>query len=71
MTTGQKVLFEYCGTNYIFTVSQALLEGQDDSKGVDRGMISMETYFVFEASPNSGIKVLLISSVDLIFYQIL
>ncbi|CAL9135081.1 unnamed protein product [Musa textilis] len=58
MTTGQKVLFEYCGTNYIFTVSQALLEGQDDSKGVDRGMISMETYFVFEASPNSGIKII-------------
>ncbi|WOL14637.1 vesicle-fusing ATPase [Canna indica] len=58
MTTGQKVLFEFCGTNYIFTVSQALLEGQDDSKGLDRGLISTETYFVFEASQNSGIKII-------------
>ncbi|URE37301.1 hypothetical protein MUK42_17091 [Musa troglodytarum] len=58
MTTGQRVSFEFCGTNYIFTVIQALLEGQDDSKGLDRGMISMETYFVFEASSNSGIKII-------------
>ncbi|CAL9039654.1 vesicle-fusing ATPase-like [Musa acuminata AAA Group] len=58
MTTGQRVSFEFCGTNYIFTVIQALLEGQDDSKGLARGMISMETYFVFEASPNSGIKII-------------
>lgn len=57
MTTGQKVSFEFCGTNYIFTVNQALLEGQVDATGLDRGIISTETYFVFEASPNSGIKV--------------
>ncbi|WOL11103.1 vesicle-fusing ATPase [Canna indica] len=58
MTTGQRVSFEFYGTNYTFTVNQALLEGQDDSKGLDRGMISRETYFVFEASPNSGIKII-------------
>ncbi|KAG6476075.1 hypothetical protein ZIOFF_065310 [Zingiber officinale] len=58
MTTGQKVSFEFCGTNYIFTVNQALLEGQDDAKGLDRGIISTGTYFVFEASPNSGIKII-------------
>ncbi|XP_074568067.1 vesicle-fusing ATPase [Curcuma longa] len=58
MTTGQKVSFEFCGTNYIFTVNQALLEGQVDAKGLDRGIISTETYFVFEASPNSGIKII-------------
>lgn len=61
MTTGQKVSFEFCGTNYIFTVNQALLEGQVDAKGLDRGIISTETYFVFEASPNSGIKVQLLT----------
>ncbi|KAG1367803.1 Vesicle-fusing ATPase [Cocos nucifera] len=57
MTTGQRVSFEFCGTNYIFTVNQAMLEGQEDSKAMERGMISNDTYFVFEASPNSGIKI--------------
>ncbi|XP_008775164.1 vesicle-fusing ATPase-like [Phoenix dactylifera] len=57
MTTGQRVSFEFCGTNYIFTVNQAMLEGQEDSKAMERGMISNDTYFIFEASPNSGIKI--------------
>lgn len=67
MTTGQKVSFEFCGTNYTFMVNQALLEGQDDSQGLVRGIISSETYFVFEASPNSGIKVLL--NISFIFFS--
>ncbi|KAJ0979968.1 hypothetical protein J5N97_015442 [Dioscorea zingiberensis] len=59
MTTGQKVSFEFCGTNYIFTVNQATLEGgQESSKGLERGFITADTYFVFEASPNSGIKII-------------
>ncbi|XP_008792269.1 vesicle-fusing ATPase-like [Phoenix dactylifera] len=57
MTTGQRVSFEFCGTNYIFTVNQAMLEGQEDSKAMERGMISNDTYFIFEASPASGIKI--------------
>nr|XP_010915893.1 vesicle-fusing ATPase [Elaeis guineensis]XP_029120193.1 vesicle-fusing ATPase [Elaeis guineensis] len=57
MTTGQRVSFEFCGTNYIFTVNQAMLEGQEDSKAIERGIISNDTYFIFEASPNSGIKI--------------
>lgn len=57
MTTGQKVSFEFCGTNYIFTVNQAALEGQESSKGLERGFITADTYIVFETSPNSGIKV--------------
>ena len=57
MTTGQKVSFEFCGTNYIFTVNQATLEGQESSKGLERGFLTADTYIVFETSPNSGIKV--------------
>ncbi|MQL90341.1 hypothetical protein Taro_022914, partial [Colocasia esculenta] len=59
MTIGQKVPFEYCGLNFFFTVNQALVEGQEDSRSgtVERGIISEETYMVFEASPNSGIKI--------------
>lgn len=57
MTAGQRASFEYHGTNYIFTVNQAVVEGQDTSNGVERGMISNDTYFVFETSNGSGIKV--------------
>ncbi|XP_020106126.1 vesicle-fusing ATPase-like [Ananas comosus] len=58
MTTGQRVSFEFYGINYIFTVNQAMLEGQESSTPLDRGMISMDTYIVFEASSNSGIKII-------------
>ncbi|RWR86427.1 vesicle-fusing ATPase-like protein isoform X1 [Cinnamomum micranthum f. kanehirae] len=57
MTTGQRVSFEYLGTNFIFTVNQAEVEGLEDSKTIQRGMVSTETYFVFETSPSSGIKI--------------
>ncbi|KAG9439620.1 hypothetical protein H6P81_019785 [Aristolochia fimbriata] len=54
MTSGQKVVFEYCGTIYIFTVSQAGIEGQETA---DRGILCAETFIVFETSPNSGIQI--------------
>lgn len=54
MTVGQRVSFEYHGNNYIFTVNQAVVEEQDKS---ERGILSNETYIVFEASNASGIKV--------------
>lgn len=57
MTAAQKVLFEYLGTNYVFTVSQAAVEGQGNSKTLERGMISDDTYIVFEASRDSNIKI--------------
>uniref|UniRef100_A0A0E0PQ17 Vesicle-fusing ATPase n=1 Tax=Oryza rufipogon TaxID=4529 RepID=A0A0E0PQ17_ORYRU len=57
MTSGQRVPFEFCGTNYIFTVNQALLDGQENSTPLDRGFLSSDTYIIFEAAPNSGIKV--------------
>uniref|UniRef100_A0A0C9RSQ0 Vesicle-fusing ATPase n=1 Tax=Wollemia nobilis TaxID=56998 RepID=A0A0C9RSQ0_9CONI len=57
-TVGQKVTLEFCGTNYLFTVNQTVVEGQKDSENVLRGMLSEETYFVFEAPPNSGIKII-------------
>lgn len=70
MTAGQRASFEYHGTNYIFTVNQAVVEGRDTSNSVERGMISNDTYFVFETSNGSGIKVryLEISSISLYFY---
>ncbi|BAT73737.1 Vesicle-fusing ATPase [Vigna angularis] len=57
MTVGQKVLFEYHGNNYSFTVSQATVEGQQKSNSLERGMISDDTYIVFETSRDSGIKI--------------
>ncbi|XP_057506832.1 vesicle-fusing ATPase-like [Actinidia eriantha] len=57
MTTGQRVTFEYHGNGYIFTVNQAAVEGQEKSNNIERGMISNETYIVFEASNSSGIKI--------------
>jgi hypothetical protein len=33
------------------------VEGREDSNDVERGMISSDTYIVFEASNSSGIKV--------------
>ncbi|XP_021902227.1 vesicle-fusing ATPase [Carica papaya] len=58
MTAGQRVSFEYHGTNYIFTVNQAVVEDQEKSSGIERGMISNDTYIIFEASNASGIKIL-------------
>ncbi|GLT51402.1 hypothetical protein SLA2020_248150 [Shorea laevis] len=57
MTVGQRASFEYHGNNYIFTVNQAVLEGQEKSNGIERGMISKETYIIYEASNSSGIKI--------------
>lgn len=62
MTEGQRVSFEYHGNNYIFTVSQAAVEGQEKSNASERGMISNDTYFVFETSNASGIKASLLVS---------
>ncbi|EXC18109.1 Vesicle-fusing ATPase [Morus notabilis] len=57
MTEGQRVSFEYHGNNYIFTVSHAAVEGQEKSSAPERGMISSDTYIVFETSNASGIKI--------------
>lgn len=57
MTAGQRVSFEYLGTNYIFTVNQAAVEGREKSNALERGIISNDTYFVFEAPNASGIKI--------------
>ncbi|GMY37369.1 vesicle-fusing ATPase-like [Fagus crenata] len=57
MTAGQRVSFEYHGNNYIFTVNQAAVEGQEQSNALERGMISSDTYIVFETSNASGIKI--------------
>nr|POE95939.1 vesicle-fusing atpase [Quercus suber] len=57
MTAGQRVSFEFHGNNYIFTVNQAATEGQEKSSTIERGMISRDTYIVFETSNASGIKI--------------
>ncbi|XP_048132413.1 vesicle-fusing ATPase-like isoform X2 [Rhodamnia argentea] len=57
MTVGQRVSFEYHGSNYIFTVNQAAVEGHEMSNAPEKGMISNDTYIVFEASYASGIKI--------------
>lgn len=59
MTSGQRGAFEYHGNNYVFTVTQATVEGQERSRGIERGMICADTYIVFAASNSSGIKVVL------------
>ncbi|KAI8003207.1 Vesicle-fusing ATPase [Camellia lanceoleosa] len=54
---GQRVTIEYHGNGYIFTVNQAGVEGQVKSNSMDRGMISPDTYIVFQASNSSGMKI--------------
>ncbi|CAH2045375.1 unnamed protein product [Thlaspi arvense] len=58
LTVGQRATFEYHGNNYIFTVNRAVLEAENQSNGIERGMISEDTYFVFEASNATGIKII-------------
>ncbi|GER31530.1 vesicle-fusing ATPase [Striga asiatica] len=57
MTIGQRVTLEYHGNGFIFTVNQASVEEQERSNGIDRGMISADTYIIYEASNSSGIKI--------------
>nr|GME05322.1 vesicle-fusing ATPase [Ipomoea batatas] len=57
MTAGQKVTFEYHGNGYIFTVNQAQIEGHSKSNKIERGLLSSETYIIFEAANGSGIKI--------------
>ncbi|KAG7541976.1 Aspartate decarboxylase-like domain superfamily [Arabidopsis thaliana x Arabidopsis arenosa] len=58
LTVGQRVTFEYHGTNYILTVNRAVIEADENqTNGIERGMIGNDTYFVFEASNASGIKI--------------
>ena len=57
MTAGQRVSFEFQRNNYIFTVNQVAVAGQEKSSTIERGMISSDTYIVFETSNASGIKV--------------
>ncbi|KVI03038.1 AAA+ ATPase domain-containing protein [Cynara cardunculus var. scolymus] len=57
MTSGQRVTFEYHGSGYIFTVTQVAVEGQEKSDNIERGMLSSDSYIVFEASNSSGIKI--------------
>ena len=57
MTTGQRLTLEYHGNGFILTVNQAVVEGKEKSNSIERGVISTETYIVFEAPKSSGIKV--------------
>ena len=57
MTAGQRVSFEFQRNNYIFRVNQVAVAGQEKSSTIERGMISSDTYIVFETSNASGIKV--------------
>jgi len=56
MTVGQKVTFEYLGNNFLFTVNQAVVEGVENPD-IERGILSEDTYIVFEAASGSGMKV--------------
>ncbi|PSR96363.1 Vesicle-fusing ATPase [Actinidia chinensis var. chinensis] len=57
MTTGQRLTLEYHGNGFILTVNQAVVEGKEKSNSIERGVISTETYIVFEAPKSSGIKI--------------
>ncbi|KAJ7544161.1 hypothetical protein O6H91_09G066600 [Diphasiastrum complanatum] len=56
-TVGQKASFEYCGTNYIFSVLGTIVEGQGESDSVNRGLLGSESTILFETPSNSGIKI--------------
>ncbi|CAH1422727.1 unnamed protein product [Lactuca virosa] len=56
MTTGQMVTFDFIGNGYIFKVTQVDVESHDKTD-IERGMLSSDSYIVFEASNSSGIKI--------------
>uniref|UniRef100_A0A7S0S019 Vesicle-fusing ATPase n=2 Tax=Pyramimonas obovata TaxID=1411642 RepID=A0A7S0S019_9CHLO len=56
-TVGQKVTFEYLGTNYMFNVTAVVVEGQLETDVTQRGMMLPSTTFMFETPANSGIKI--------------
>ncbi|KAM5559571.1 vesicle-fusing ATPase-like [Rosa sericea] len=61
MMAGQKVSFKSDGgREYVFTVHQAAVEGQEKADAdLERGMISSGTYFIFETPKGSnGLKIL-------------
>ena len=68
MTTRQRVTFEYHSNGYIFIVNQVVIEGQEKSKNIERGMISTDIYIVFEASNSSGIKASIFCLCDSLSY---
>ncbi|KNA25638.1 hypothetical protein SOVF_004730 [Spinacia oleracea] len=57
LTVGQRVTFEFLGNNFLFTVNQAVVEGQEKSDS-ERGILSGDTYIIFEAAGGSGIKII-------------
>ncbi|KAL1821564.1 hypothetical protein ACET3Z_016433 [Daucus carota] len=57
MTTGQKVMLEYQGNNYVYTVNEAAIREQEQSDNYVRGMLSAETYILFTTPGSSGIKI--------------
>ncbi|KAK1364318.1 hypothetical protein POM88_039879 [Heracleum sosnowskyi] len=58
LTTAQKVMLEYLGTNYVFTVNEAAIREQEKSNDIDnRGMLSADTYILFTTPNSSGIKI--------------
>ncbi|KAK8957226.1 Vesicle-fusing ATPase [Platanthera zijinensis] len=58
MTIGQRVSFEFLGTKYIFTMNRAMVEAQEKSNAIERGIITIETHIVFEVVSSSGIKII-------------
>nr|AGO67238.1 N-ethylmaleimide sensitive fusion protein [Silene vulgaris] len=56
LTVGQKITFEYLGNNFLITVNQAVVEGQEHA-GIERGVLSVDTYIVFEAAGGSGMQI--------------
>ena len=54
LTVGQKVTFEFVGTNYLFAVGGIARAGGDD--GATRGVLTDATAVVFEAAKETGIK---------------
>lgn len=63
LTTSQKIPFEYCGVNYNLLVAQTIVDGQLDTESSTRGLLTGDTTFLLETPANSGIKVVLASSI--------
>ena len=57
-TVGQKAAVEYCGNNYLLSVNHVVVEGAREGVTSLRGMFTPSTAVVYEASSNSGIKIL-------------
>jgi len=64
LTNGQKISFEFQGTNYLMTVLDAVTTGAASGSASARGLLTRQTQYLLESAGGSLIKVRPVASLD-------